>query len=37
MAIAYNMATPVPVDVPMPTHIAALGRFRGFTKENMKI
>lgn len=37
MATAYNMATPVPVDVPMHTHIAALSRFRGFTKENTKI
>lgn len=30
MAIAYNVATPVPVDVPMPTHIqVALGGFKG--------
>lgn len=38
MAIAYNMAAPVPVDVPMPTRIqAAPGRLRGFIKENTRI
>lgn len=38
MAIAYNVATPVPVAVPMPTLIpVALGGFRGFTTENTRI